>query len=370
MVSPDGSLVAGHVEQGGIGVQEPGTGKERWRLPGKKNAVHGLAFSHHNRWLASSDDDGNVFLWDLGTGKKSRQWKSPEKDRYDQLHAFSPDGNTLVHTTRSGHVVVWDIPSGNELFHFEPKGDRDSIYGVSVSPDGEYVATRAFWGPIYLWHLKSGKFARELGAKYRLESGPIFSPDSKTVVAGDDQGGIHFFDPATGKLLRSLDGKRAERIHCLAFSPDGKRLAGGDDRVIHLWNLDSGQEIFPVPDYPAASTSAQLLSDDKTLLIRYHYEPLTSHGDVDSQLDFWDVSGKLQKRVNFDFKLGDNSFLSPVALTVAPDGKSLVFAAGASFLRYHRIWKNGEIQADLRFCDVAGGKDCAAGPDFLARFTA
>lgn len=356
VVSPDGSLVAGHVEEIGLCVQATGTGTERWRLPGKKNAVHALAFSKDNRWLASSDDDGNAFLWDLKTGKQSRQWKSPAKERYDQLHVFSPDGNTLVHTTPNGHIVTWDIPSGNELFHIKPKEDslEYSVRGVSISPNGEFLATRAFLGSIRLWHLKTGKFSRELGNG--LSSGPVFSPDSKTIGAVEERGGIQFWKVATGKPARSLQGRRNQKIHCLAISPDGKRLAGGADRAIHLWNLDTDKEIFPIQDHPAADASAHLLSDGKTILLRYHYEPLANYGAVDSQLDFYDVAGKLQKRVEFDFKL-KNSFYSPLAMTVAPDGKSLVFAAGASFLRYHRVWKNGEIRADLRLCELSSSKE-------------
>jgi len=357
IVSPDGILVAGHVEDVGLCVQETGTGKERWRLPGKKNAVHGLAFSRDNRWLASSDDDGNVFLWDLQTGKKSRQWKSPEIDRYDQHHVFSPDGKTLVHTTPNGHIVAWGIYSDDELFHIKPmeKTLQYSVRGVSISPDGKFLATRAFLGSIRLWHLKTGEFAREVGKS--SYSGPVFSPDSKLIAAGDEWGAFHFWDTATGKLQRSLEGKRLDNVHCLAFSPDGKRLAGGAYRGIRLWDLDLGKEIFPVQDHPAADASAQLLSDDKTLLLRYHYDHLASYGDVDPQLDFYDISGKREKRVEFDFKMGKESFYSPVALNVAPDGKSLVFATGVSFLRYHRPRKNGELRSDLRLCDVANSKE-------------
>jgi WD40 repeat protein len=356
IVSPDGTLVAGHVEEVGLCVQETGTGKERWRLPGKKNGVHGFAFSHDNRWLASSDDEGNAMLWDLETGRKQRQWKSPVTDRYDQHHAFSPDNKTLVHATPNGHLAAWDISSGKELYRIKPKEEtlQHSIRDMSISPDGELLATRAFLGSIRLWRLKTGKLEREIDG--RLDGGPVFSLDGTKIAAAEEGGSIHLWDPATGKLLRTLESKPFERTRCLAFSPDGKRLAGGDDHVIHLWDLDADKEMFPNPEHPATEVAAKLLTDGN-LLLRYHYEPLTNYGDVDGKLDFYDVAGKPQKRVKFDFKLGERSFYSPVAMAVAPDGGSLVFATGVSFLRHHRPLANGELHADLRFFDVASNKE-------------
>jgi len=57
---------------------------------------------------------------------------------------------------------------------------------------------------------------------------------------------VRLWDAATGKVktrLQAHDGA----VHCLAFSPDGRKLAtGGKDRTILIWDLVAGQVIRPV----------------------------------------------------------------------------------------------------------------------------
>jgi WD40 repeat protein len=69
------------------------------------------------------------------------------------------------------------------------------------------------------------------------------------VSAGDDRT-VKVWDASTGKEVRTLAGHRAA-VTCVAFSPDGKRLAAGilaakkvltwEPSEITVWDLDTGQ---------------------------------------------------------------------------------------------------------------------------------
>ena len=60
---------------------------------------------------------------------------------------------------------------------------------------------------------------------------PAQSPDQPPV--------IHVFSPASGKALTTFHG-HADRVSCLAFSPEGERLASaGNDGVVRVWSLQS-----------------------------------------------------------------------------------------------------------------------------------
>lgn len=57
-----------------------------------------------------------------------------------------------------------------------------------------------------------------------------FSPDGKILAAADQQEGvIHFWDPATGKGIRHINACK-EPVHALTYAPRGNLLAsaGGD----------------------------------------------------------------------------------------------------------------------------------------------
>jgi len=48
---------------------------------------------------------------------------------------------------------------------------------------------------------------------------------------------VKVWDAANGKLLYTLVGRK-NLIYCVAWSPDGKRLAGGGaDKTVKVWQL-------------------------------------------------------------------------------------------------------------------------------------
>jgi WD40 repeat protein len=68
-----------------------------------------------------------------------------------------------------------------------------------------------------------------------------FSPDSKTLASGCQDGTIKLWDVATGKEQATLTGHK-DRVFSVAFSPDGMLLASGsDDRTITLWDVASAK---------------------------------------------------------------------------------------------------------------------------------
>jgi hypothetical protein len=68
-----------------------------------------------------------------------------------------------------------------------------------------------------------------------------FSPDGKSLVAGDWEGFLCFCDAVTGKETRRLRAGELV-IHGVAFSPDGKTVvSGGADQNVSVWDLSTGK---------------------------------------------------------------------------------------------------------------------------------
>ena len=65
----------------------------------------------------------------------------------------------------------------------------------------------------------------------------------RNVVSAQKDGVLRVWDPNTGKLLRTLQG-RTPRISSGSMTPDGKRLVCGSyDKKVVVWDLAAGKEI-------------------------------------------------------------------------------------------------------------------------------
>ena len=63
-----------------------------------------------------------------------------------------------------------------------------------------------------------------------------FSPDSTLIAVGANSGRVGIFD-SDGKPVRTFEGHLAP-VTCLAWSPDGKRLASGsEDTTVLVWDV-------------------------------------------------------------------------------------------------------------------------------------
>src|SRR6266403_1437322 len=80
----------------------------------------------------------------------------------------------------------------------------------------------------------------------------FFSPDSTALATmhwkqgGDNEGAVILWDARTGQERRRLFEGRPY-FKKIAFSPDGRKLAGRDSGTnwkaqIHVWDLDTGRE--------------------------------------------------------------------------------------------------------------------------------
>jgi WD40 repeat protein len=250
----------------------------------EKDRIESLSFSPDGKLLAASNDVES-WLWDVKSGMRIRKIEG-------RCCVFSPDGKTiLTGDNRTGFVSgpsrdgrfylhQWETATGKNLRSIRMP---NAVCRIAFSGDGQHVAVYVIPDGIRIWDVKQGKEIRKLpdpkhfcysmafsanGGQFALTDGGeicvwdmttgkksrhwkndeyvypvVFSPDGQCLAWGGHIGDIH---------LRRIDGDQtpwvlgANQIYvqALAFSTDGKFIAAGTEKAIHLFETASGQEVL------------------------------------------------------------------------------------------------------------------------------
>jgi WD40 repeat protein/tRNA A-37 threonylcarbamoyl transferase component Bud32 len=121
------------------------------------------------------------------------------------------------------------------------------------------------------WHyLKRLCHAELLTLHPRTEPACVaFSPDGQRVAAAGGllgrPGELNLWDSATGRVLLTFNG-HADVITGLAFSPDGQRLASSSgDQTVKIWDAHSGQEMRTLRGHEGSVWSVAYSPDGRRL---------------------------------------------------------------------------------------------------------
>jgi Caspase domain/WD domain, G-beta repeat len=134
--------------------------------------------------------------------------------------AFAPDGRTLIEGNGDweDNAAIWDVETGKRLHTLH--GHAKVVSSVAYSPDSKHVITGGQDGTGRIWNAATGAQERLL----RLDSASpfqsvTFSADGTQVISGHADGSVAIWNSATGGLIVTLvadaDGE------WVAITPEG-----------------------------------------------------------------------------------------------------------------------------------------------------
>ncbi|GAA3163015.1 hypothetical protein GCM10010466_62470 [Planomonospora alba] len=213
-----------------------------------------------------------LWLWDpaIGGFRMPSGWRVPDSTGgYEYLPgghlghrgtvhamAYSPDGDLLATSDERGEVRLWD-PATGEPAAAPLTGHGRFVTRLVFHPHGRVLAAGG-GTQVRLWDLDGGE---PLGGPLLLDGGVAeiaFHPDGRLLAAVDERGEVRLWDPATGEPAAAPFTCHAGRTWAVAFHPGGGLLAtaGSDDgdgtgATVRLWDLDGGEPVTRALAEPA-----------------------------------------------------------------------------------------------------------------------
>jgi WD40 repeat protein len=224
--------------------------------------IRGFAYSRDGTQIAVGIDFRNLQFWDSKATQRRLMITGRSAGLLTSL-AFGADDTVLASASTDRTVRVWDPVTGAELVALA--GHYDSVNHIAFNADGTLLTSASDDGTVRLWAVASqGVLPPDKG------EAAINIPDLLPVDAQNaaDMRQVDVLGKGTITNIRwSPDGKRlgiasvtglwlydvaqpdspaqvfayGHRINDLAFSPDGRLIAGADeDRTVRIWNLSTG----------------------------------------------------------------------------------------------------------------------------------
>ncbi len=344
-------LVASSSSDQTVRVWDAETGHSLYTLRGQPRALGSLAIAPlpndsqesaiaqrlSARWLlAAVGYDQLVHLWQ-GEGREAEATRRTLRGQSCPLYtvAISPDSRALASAGRDRSIDLWDVASGE--LRQSLQGHTNSITCLAFHPAGELMASGSTDGTVRLWAMHPTERSHAERKDAALASQPVavleansryvydiaFHPEGHTLAAVGADPQLRLWDMTQSppveraEALKSVSEAGEQDIFCVAFSPDGSKLACGGNALIHLWQGDAPPLVLR---QHTAWIFSLAFSPDGTLL---------ASSGADATVCLWDAeSGRLRSVLR-----GHKETIYKAGFT--PDGQ---FVVSCSFDGTVKFW--------------------------------
>ena len=343
--SPNGQWVASSNWDSTIKVWETETQQCTIKIQGWHERTSQLSFSPDSQYLAASGNHyGDTYVWNTETGMHVASFKGgtpPKKGQRVPASfpvCFSPDGQCLAYVSGRLALAVRHIETKKHIALLK-HSPRKHIQGFAFSPCGRFLAiggrhtsTSRQKTELQVWDIDKETLEMtdsDYGGDKLI---PVYSSEGDLRVADLYKDKVVLWDASRQRKLDTFE-YRGNARNAFKFSSDGQQFAIATGCEVRVWHADTPLTVASHLGHTRPAQALFFTQGGKTLVSRYWGE---------SDITFWDVTTKRALRTldsSYESHAG-RCALSPceemLAINVGENGQTievLDVASGASITR-------------------------------------
>ncbi|KAK1444452.1 WD repeat Prp46/PLRG1-like protein [Babesia gibsoni] len=206
-------------------------------LTGHINAVRDIKISDRHPYLFSCGEDNTVKCWDIEQNKVIRSYHGHLSGVYNL--ALHPELDVLFSGGRDAVVRVWDIRTKESIHVLS--GHSGTIMSLATQRAEPQVISGSQDKTIRIWDLAMGKSLATLTNHKKSVRALAIHPSEYTFCSGAADN-IKVWKCPEGVFHRNISGHNSI-LNCLAIKDDGESslvVAGSNNGQLHFWDWDSG----------------------------------------------------------------------------------------------------------------------------------
>jgi len=248
-------------------------GRPQKSLVGHGHFVSDVVLSVDGQYALSGSWDKTLRLWDLTTGKTTRQFIAHTKDVLSV--AFSADNRQIVSGSRDNTIRLWNTLAQCKLTLSE-KDECHTHWVSSVrfssSSTSPSIVSGGWDKVVKVWNLSNCRLKTNHIGHAGYVNTVTISPDGSLCASGGKDGIANLWDLNDNKHLYLLPGH--DVINAMAFSPNRYWLCAAIGSTIKVWDLEQKAPLDELKLETSDKTPPQCLSmvwsqDGNTLFAGY-----------------------------------------------------------------------------------------------------
>ena len=221
-----------------------------------EGGVQAAAFSPNGAYCVTADDRGNIYLFEVGTGKRRYQFPREHNGPVSSL-SFTQQCR-VISAGRDNVALVWKVGDQNAAVETTFDHRSGELTNLGVSDDGGQLSLDLDKNRLRIidldGHRSLGTFQQASDAKFTgfaLFSPVIKGPNDRVIVTtGATDGVLQVWRWATGigsgselKKLVCTGYTPATCAACSPFAKDGFIVAGTRKGDVNVWPMPSAEEM-------------------------------------------------------------------------------------------------------------------------------